>query len=197
VLMLAFVVLARWNYVWRDPQKLVASTVMKVAMGMWCVAIAVRLTGIEWSRVPHDLLLAIVLSGLLVGFAEEILFRGIVLRGMREGGRPESLAAIWTAACFGLFHLPNMFMGVGLLGLSQVVLAALSGIILYAFRRHYGMIWPAMVAHGAWDISLFLAGRYGAPWLAVPASIMQLVIVVLGIAVLVSIYQNDRRLVAI
>ncbi|HEX3224001.1 MAG TPA: CPBP family intramembrane glutamic endopeptidase [Nocardioides sp.] len=61
--------------------------------------------------------LAIVAAGVLVGFAEEMVFRGIFLRAMRAGARPEGQAALWTAVAFGLFHLPNVFLGTGLLGL--------------------------------------------------------------------------------
>ena len=197
LLLLAFALGTRWRHLWSDPFRLETTKVMRVAMILWCIAIAVRLVGIKWSEVPHDLLLAIVLTGIMVGFAEEILFRGIFLRGMREGGRPEASAAIWTAVCFGLFHLPNMFLGTGFIGILQVVMAALSGSILYAFRRHFGVIWPAMFAHGAWDISTFLAGGFGAPWLALTSVLMQLVFFGLGIAVLLSIYRNDRQTVVI
>lgn len=195
--LLVFVLGTRWRYLWSDPFRLQTTRVMKVAMVFWCIAIAVRLVGIRWSEVPPDLLLAILTSGILVGFAEEILFRGIFLRSMREGGRPEAAAAIWTAVCFGLFHLPNMFLGTGLIGMLQAVMAALSGSILYAFRRHYGVIWPAMVAHGAWDISTFLAGGFGVPWLALTSVLMQLIFVALGIAVFASIIRTDRQTIAI
>ena len=84
------------------------------------------------------LLLAVVVSGVLVGFAEETLFRGFVLRALREGGRAESSAALWTAVCFGLFHLPNVLMGTGAVGVIQVFIAALSDSVLYVFRRHTG-----------------------------------------------------------
>ena len=106
-------------------------------------------------RPPGDLA-----TGVLVGLAEELVFRGVVLRCLRTGNRPESWAALWTALGFGLFHLPNVFMGTGLGGLSQIVLAALSGYALYLFRRWHGLLWMAMVAHGAWDIAAFLSGNY-------------------------------------
>ena len=54
-----------------------------------------------------------------MGLAEELVFRGIVLRCLRTGNRPESTVALWTALAFGLFHLPNVFMGTGAAGLSQ------------------------------------------------------------------------------
>ena len=163
----------------------------------WVAMIAFRLVGVMWSSVPPALLLAIIASGVGVGLAEELLFRGIFLRSLREGGRSEAAAAIWTGVCFGLFHVPNMFMGMGLIGGLQVILAALSGIILYVFRRYTLLIWPAMIAHCMWDISTFLARDYAYPWLSLTSVAAQAVFVVLGILVYISIYRNDRQVAAI
>jgi len=197
VLLIGFVRFARWNHLWRDPVRLQTTLAMKIAMAVWCVAIVVRLVGVRWGEVPAGLLAAVVASGVLVGFAEELLFRGVLLRGLRAGGRSEARAAIWTALCFGLFHLPNVFMGMGLPGLLQVFLAAASGSVLYAFRRHFGVIGPAMVAHGAWDISAFLAGGHAMPWTATASLALQAVVVILGIAILVGLYRHDRATVAL
>lgn len=182
----------RWDHLWRDPTLLPTTRWMKAAMIFWWLAIGVRGFGIAWNEVPLDLLLAIIASGILVGFAEETLFRGFFLRGLREGGRTESSAAVWTAIAFGLFHLPNVFMGTGAIGLVQVVLAALSGSILYVFRRHFGTIWPAMLAHGMWDISTFLSTNYAQPWLQMANLVSLGLTVVFGIGVVVGLLQRDR-----
>ena len=198
VLLLFFTLSTRWRYLWNDPFRLKTTTVMKVAMVYWWAVIALRLIGVKWGEVPLDLLLAILASGILVGFAEETLFRGIFLRCMREGGRNEAAAAVLTAVVFGLFHLPNVLFGVPLAGgLLQTVLAALSGLVLYAFRRQFGVIWPAMIAHGAWDISVFLTGSYQLPWLSDATYAILGLSVIMGIAVLVSILRTDRQTVTL
>lgn len=74
-------------------------------------------------------------------------------------------------------------MGMGWFGAIQVVLAALSGILLYVFRRATGLLWPAMVAHGLWDISIFLAA--------------QGLFVVLGLLICVGLSRSDRDTVVI
>lgn len=196
-LLVAFTRYSHWNYLWRDPVRFKTTAVMKVAMILWVVTIAVRLVGIRWSEVPSDLLAAILAAGIGVGFAEETLFRGIFLRGMREGGRSEATAAIWSSVCFGLFHLPNLFLGTGLFGVVQLILAALSGIVLYVFRRQWGCLWPAMIAHGTWDISTFLAGGYSSAWLSALALPLVGVSALMGILVYTSILLNDRRTIAI
>lgn len=195
LLLLVFTLWSRWDHIWGDPIRLRTTGIMKISMLAWVAMIALRLVGVTWSSVPLDLLLAIIATGVGVGFAEELLFRGIFLRSLREGRRSEASAAIWTGICFGLFHVPNMFMGMGLIGGLQVILAALSGIILYAFRRYTGLIWPAMVAHGMWDVSTFLARDYAYPWLSLSSVAAQLVFVVLGILVYISIYKNDQQVV--
>ena len=160
VLLLAFVVWARWDIFWRDPERLPRSRLGAVILALFVLVIVLRLVTLRWTEVPVDLLLVLLLSGVLVGLAEELVFRGIVLRCLRTGGRPEWSAALWTAVGFGLFHLPNIFLGTGLWGLSQVVLAATTGYALYVFRRWWGLLWVAMVAHGTYDISSFLSGSY-------------------------------------
>lgn len=197
VLLLVFQAAVRWDHVWRDPQPLETTSLMKLAMVLWWLAIAVRLAGTEWSEVPRDLLLAIVVTGVLVGFAEEALLRGFVLRGLREGGRNEAAAALWTAVLFGLLHLPNVFLGTGVVGTIQILIAALSGVVLYVFRRHFGVIWPAMVAHGAWDISTFLSQRHGQPWASTTSLALFAVMDLLSVAILIGIVRRDRRTVAI
>jgi membrane protease YdiL (CAAX protease family) len=195
--LLAFTLWSRWDCVWSDPVRLRCTGLMKLSMLAWMAVIALRLVGISWSTVPPALLLAILATGVGVGFAEELLFRGLFLRCLRQGGRSEATAAIWTGVCFGLFHIPNMFMGMGWFGAIQVVLAALSGILLYVFRRCTGLIWPAMAAHGLWDISTFLAGGHAQPWLSLASVAAQGVFVVLGLLVYVGLDRTDRGTVVI
>ena len=82
------------------------------------------------------------------------------LRGRDARGRARGKAQrrCGAAVAFGLFHLPNIFMGTGPGALLQVFLAAGSGLALYAFRRFSTFIWVAVGAHGLWDISAFMDG---------------------------------------
>lgn len=195
VLLIAFLAIARWDMVWRDSSRLPMTTVMKVAIYFFIAAILIRLVGIDWSSVESRLLLVVIASGVLVGFAEETLFRGIFLRSMRTNGRTEAVAALWTAIAFGLFHLPNLVVGSGPTQLVQIVLAAITGAILYAFRRYRGLILTAMIAHGTWDMSLFLQDSDGRDWLG-PANLLLLIGgLVLGILVLVSVWRTDKATV--
>ena len=198
VFLIAFALLSRWDYLWRDPIRLKSTITMKVALVGFVVLDRDPVRGhASGASMSLPLLATIIAAGVLVGFAEELMFRGIFLRGMRAGGRSEVAAALWTAAAFGVFHLPNVFLGTGIAGLPQLVLAAFSGLVLYVWRRQWGLIWPAMVAHGVWDISTFTSGQASYTWATIWALPSAGVSLALGIAVLVSIVRTDRGVVTI
>ena len=174
VLLLAFVAWVRWDMVWRDPERLPMSGLMWLLLGAFTLVMVVRGVGIQWGEVDTDLLVAVLCLGVLVGFTEELLFRGIFLRCMRDGRMSEGAAALWTSAAFGLFHLPNVFLGTGLSGFLQILLAALSGFALYYYRVAFGAIAAAMVMHGLFDVTTFLSGDYATEWttrLALPLQV--------------------------
>jgi len=195
VLLIAFLAYARWDLVWHDPERLKTTTAMKIAMGLFIVLVVIRLVGVDYASVGVALVLVVVLTGVLVGFAEEALFRGIFLRCMRTGGRTEAHAALWTAVAFGLFHLPNLIVGSGIGQLAQVVLAGISGVTLYLFRRNRGLILVAMIAHGIWDISTFLSGSHGADWAALLSFAIFPIGVIAAVVALVSVWRTDRHTV--
>lgn len=193
--LLAFLVLARWDMLWRDPARLPMQWLLWTPPLLFVLVIVVRLVGIEWSLVPGRLLLAIIGAGVLVGFAEEMMFRGIFLRGMRTGDRPEGRVMLWTALAFGALHLPNVLLGTGLAGLAQVPLAALIGVTLYLFRRGFGAIVPAMVAHGLWDISTFLDLNHGTGGAHDLALYGTLAVALASLIALVVLMRHDRGVV--
>jgi CAAX protease family protein len=191
-LLLAFVAWARWDIVWRDPEHLPMTTLGKVVIVLFMATILLRVIGLDFGAIDGRLLLAMLATGVLVGLAEELVFRGVVLRCLRTHRRPESSAALWTAVGFGLFHLPNVFMGTGLSGLGQIVLAALTGYALYLFRRWYAAIWVAMVAHGTWDVAAFLSGQYGRGSLDGAALLLNIVVAIACLVALVRSLRQDK-----
>lgn len=192
VLLILFLLVARWDMVWRDPGRLTMSVLMKAALILFVVAILLRCAGIRWSDLPSDLVLAVAASSVLVGFAEETLFRGIFLRCLRTNGRAEGIAALWTAIGFGLFHLPNVFLGTGPGGLLQILLAALSGGTLYLIRRQFGFIIPAMIAHGIWDFSTFLDANFGTQLITLLSLVVTIVIAVIALIVLIQLARKEH-----
>lgn len=89
---------------------------------------------------------------LLVGFAEEGLLRGVVLRALRPAGVMR--AAVLSSLLFGLAHLVNVLDGRDLFStLVQVVYATFIGIGFAGPFVATGAIWPAIVVHALIDFT--------------------------------------------
>jgi membrane protease YdiL (CAAX protease family) len=109
-------------------------------------------------------LASVVPLALLVGFYEEVLFRGFLLSRVGvllgvdaiEGAAPHQrrrmvLAVVVTALLFGAGHLYQ-----GALGALQTTIAGIGLGALVALRRS---LWPSIVAHAGIDIIGLLAAR--------------------------------------
>lgn len=105
---------------------------------------------------PATIVLFVLLNTALVGWSEELMFRGFALFGLL------SRFSIWTAiviscAMFGAVHFLNGFMtGDFLSSTVQTFVAGISGIWLMAVRLRTRSIFPAMVIHALWDFSTFM-----------------------------------------
>ena len=93
------------------------------------------------------------LSMALVGFLEEVIFRGLLFRALRPNGVRRAM--IISAATFGLGHLVNLFNGSGGSPFStglQVLYAVALGFVFVALFERGGSLWPAILTHSAIDI---------------------------------------------
>jgi membrane protease YdiL (CAAX protease family) len=192
-----FMLVFRWNALWRDPVRLPINRLQALLLLLFTGIILIRLLFIRWQDVPTELLLVVLGVGVGVGFAEEMALRGIFLRGMRTQGRSEGRAVLWTCIAFGLLHIPNIFLGTGVLGISQLLLAALTGFILYLFRRRFAWIVPAMVAHGVWDISVFLSADYLSDSMNTLTIALTVLMQILALVALVQFVRRERNSVLI
>ena len=195
LLLIAFLGWSRWNAVWRDPVRLPTNRLHATLIYLFVGTIVLRLVFIKWGEVPTELLLVVIAVGIGVGFAEEMALRGVFLRGMRTNGRSEGRAVLWTTIAFGLLHIPNIFLGTGLFGIVQLLLAGLTGFVLYLFRRRFAWIVPAMIAHGIWDISVFLSSKYLSPTINTISLALTAVIQLLAIIALVQFVRSEREAV--
>jgi membrane protease YdiL (CAAX protease family) len=117
---------------------------------------------------PVAVTLFILANTMLVGWSEEVMFRGVWLRGLfRSFG-------IWAAILgssliFGAIHVLNVFLTGDLRGaVLQAGAAFLSGVFLAAVRLRTGSLWTGIVLHGLWDAGTFLVAA-GATATATPA----------------------------
>ena len=107
----------------------------------------------DWGSRPWALVAYLALGTLLVGFNEEIVFRGLMVVGLR-GRYGEALVCLYSSLAFGLLHGANFFLGQGLGDtLVQVVYAFFMGVVLYVTRRATGTILACMALHALWDFS--------------------------------------------
>jgi membrane protease YdiL (CAAX protease family) len=104
---------------------------------------------------PANLLMFLGLA-LVVGFAEEMIFRGLILRSL--AGRGLWRAAALSALLFGMVHCLNLF---GSTGIQNVVLqigyATAIGFCYAALVLRTGAIWPLIIAHSMMDFFSFIA----------------------------------------
>ncbi len=102
----------------------------------------------EFHQVP--LIVAVFLVAILPGVCEELLFRGFLLRGIRQR-YSDTTAVVVVGVLFGVFHLdPYRFLPVTLLG------------ILFGYMVvKTGSLVPGMIAH-AINNSISIAISYGA-----------------------------------
>jgi uncharacterized protein len=115
--LLAFAIVALWIAVTGDawnPQQDLADA---AALGGW------------------SLVAMVALGGLVIPFAEELLFRGVLYGALRRYG--PVLAGLVSAAIFGIAHVwPPL-----------VLFAFLVGVVHAWLRERSGSIWPAVVSH--------------------------------------------------
>jgi hypothetical protein len=97
----------------------------------------------------------------LVGFNEELLFRGVALAAFWRwwGPRRGTLAAMLA---FGSFHLINVAAGEPPVAAAlQFVFTALAGAIFVQAAVGTRSLWFPMVAHAVYDAATFDLARFG------------------------------------
>lgn len=103
---------------------------------------------------------------MLVGVAEEFLFRGVVAETLLEHFGT-SRGGIWKACLlsgvlFGCAHLTNLFTSAPLGVLMQCVFATSLGVLYGAIYFRTGNLWVTVFLHGGMDIlSMLMGGLYG------------------------------------
>ena len=116
---------------------------------------------------PALYILFFVLTMFFIGWAEEIVFRGVILNLLLErfsnsrGGI--IVATVISSVMFGALHLNNYFAGVKLeSALVQAVQAMALGLVFAAVYVRTGNIWIGIIMHAAVDFAgLMSSGIFG------------------------------------
>lgn len=162
-LLAALSYLGWWSPVMREDRPSAPRWMMWVLLLVAAGFVAINLATTEWSAISGKHLLFLLCAGMLVGFNEEALARGILVVGWRGSGHGEARVWFFSSLLFGLLHLPNAAFGLPLYGaVAQVIFAFMAGTGFYVLRRASGSLLVPMAVHGAWDFSTFAHGASGA-----------------------------------
>lgn len=89
-----------------------------------------------------------ILTMILVGFLEEIIFRGFLFKMMEKDN--VKTAIIVTSLTFGIGHILNLFNGADLIPTLFQICYAIAGGYLFVIIFHKGKsLWPCIVTHSA------------------------------------------------
>lgn len=116
---------------------------------------------IDYSAAGIEYVLTWLLAGLFIGFAEEVLTRGYVVRIMRDAGHKEVVVALVSAALFALLHSVNLLSGQALLATAlQLVYTFFFGILMYLAMRVTRTLLAPVLLHASTDPSIFMQAQY-------------------------------------
>ena len=148
-----------WSDLWQDKYKLDKPAWLSLFATTMIIGIVLNFASGNFFSNSITYILVAAVAMACVGFSEEILFRGIVLRGARGSGYSETNVMLIVAVTFGVWHLANVVLGSPLGGvLFQVVQASILGGTFYMIFRKSGLLIVPMILHAFHDFSLFTKG---------------------------------------
>ena len=112
-------------------------------------------------------------SMILVGYVEEMIFRGFLLRAMLAGNT-SAAAIIVSALTFGVGHIINLFTGHGSFEtIMQILFAVSLGFLFTMVCYKSGSIIPCIIAHSVIDVlSRFATDNELFDWIYIIATIV-------------------------
>ncbi|MCM3535379.1 CPBP family intramembrane glutamic endopeptidase [Cellulosimicrobium sp. AB352] len=158
LLLVVFLRTVRWRREVFGPQPVAGRPWMWVAVVLVLVPVALHLAATDWGAYDVTVVLTVLALGLCVGFAEEVLTRGVAVTMLRRAGYGEKAVMVLSSLLFGLLHTTNLVSGQNLLLVGTTVVYAFGfGTMMYLSMRVTGSIVPAILLHAATDPTTFLA----------------------------------------
>lgn len=121
-------------------------------------AVLLRFAGIDYGDYGVGVVVVTLLSGLLIGFVEEVLTRGVAVRMLRAAGHSERVVMVLSSLLFALLHSANALSGqaIGTVLLTMVFTFGF-GVCMYLTMRVTRSLWAPVLLHGLYDPTLFLS----------------------------------------
>jgi hypothetical protein len=158
IALLVFAASMGWTKEIFSRQRIYRSWWMWIAPVVVLVPIVLRALGIEWGAYSVAVVLFMLATGLLVGFVEELTYRGVGVKMLRDGGHGEWVVAALSSLLFGLSHLVNLIAGQSITVVGPTVLYTTAfGVLMYLTMRTTGFLVGAMILHGLTDPTTILA----------------------------------------
>lgn len=170
---------------------------MWVTVGIILAINVSAVASLDFGKAGLPLIASWYLTGLFVGFAEEVLTRGFAVTLLRKAGHGEITVALVSSAIFAALHFGNLFTSSQGLSttLLQVVYTFFFGLCMYfALRVTGNLIWPILI-HASTDPSLFLHGSYPAAGnpLSLVSAFSTYLVIITGIVFLIILIVSERR----
>ena len=147
-----------WNQEIYGRQPVYRSWWMWLGPVIAAVPIVLRVLDIDWGGPALSVVLLVLATGLMVGYVEELLFRGIAVKMLRAGGQREFSVAVISSLLFAVSHSINALQGQELKTVGTTVLYTFAfGALMYLTMRSFRFIIAAMILHGLTDPTAILA----------------------------------------
>lgn len=163
LLLLGFTLSVRWMGEVFGRQPIGGRGWMWIAVAVVLLFNILRFATIDYSDVGFDVVATWLLAGLFIGFAEEVLTRGLVVNLLRKAGYREIVVALVSAAVFAGLHSGNLLLGQSVFAtIIQLVYTFAFGILMYLALRVTRTIVAPILLHASTDPSIFLQTAYPA-----------------------------------
>ena len=195
-LLLIFAASLGWLKELFGPQPIRGTWWMWIAVAVVLITNILKLVSIDYATGGLPWAASWMLTGLAIGFAEELLTRGFVVNLMRKAGHKEVAVALVSSAVFAALHIGNIFQP----GQSPLSIALLVGYTFFfgfcmylALRVTGNLIWP-MLLHASTDPATFMFTIHpGASPVAAIAGFGNIPVIFTGLVLLVIFIITHRH----
>lgn len=161
LLVVGFVASVGWLREIFGPQPIRGRGWMWIAIAVVLLFNVLHLLSIDYGAAGFEVVATWLLAGVFIGFAEEVLTRGLVVNLLRRAGQREIAVAAISSALFALLHAGNLLSGQSLFATAfQLVYTFAFGVCMYLAMRVTGTIIAPILLHASTDPSIFLHTAY-------------------------------------